>query len=162
MVRRHDPSQSGFTLVELVTVISVLAILASLAAPGFARLLEAQRVRSAAFDLVSDLLLARSEATKHAAAGEVVHVSPSDDGWAAGWSVTQVNGDRVVSQRNAISADLLFIGAPTAIAFDRDGRVVTDSDIRFSIRGPSQAETEGSCIELDATGRARSVKGSCP
>ncbi|MBA3478388.1 MAG: prepilin-type N-terminal cleavage/methylation domain-containing protein, partial [Lautropia sp.] len=47
----------GFTLVEMMTVIGIAAILMSIAAPGMSQLLESQRLRALAFDLVSDMTL---------------------------------------------------------------------------------------------------------
>lgn len=161
-MRADMQAQRGFTLVEMLTVVSLFAILAALAGPNFALFLETQRARSAAFDLVSDLLLARSEAAKRAGAGAVVQMTPQDGGWANGWTVSLVSDGTVLSERNGISSQLVFSDAvPESISFDRDGRVITAADVRFNVRGPSQSEAEGSCIELDATGRARSQRGAC-
>ncbi|AKJ29478.1 GspH/FimT family pseudopilin [Caldimonas brevitalea] len=153
--------QAGFTLVELLTVVSVIAIVTALSAPSFSRMIEAQRVRTAAFDLVTDLLLARSEATKRGGDGEIITITPAEGGWSSGWSVQVVTGSTVLSQHNALAATVQFHDAPGTIAFDRDGRLVADRDLRFSVRGASQSEDEGSCIQFDTTGRAASVKGSC-
>jgi type IV fimbrial biogenesis protein FimT len=162
-VRRQAllPQQQGFTLVELMTVIVVLAILATLAAPPLASLVENQRARAASFDLVSDLLLARSEAAKRAGSGAVVRVSPRPGGWAAGWTVTLVSDSSVLSSRELPASFLSVSGAPNSISFDRDGRAMVTQDVRVTVRGVSQSAEQASCIQLDATGRARSTRGSC-
>ena len=54
--------EKGFTLIELMVVVSLIAILASLAAPSFGTAIANQRVNSAAQELQSILLFARSEA----------------------------------------------------------------------------------------------------
>lgn len=56
--------QRGFTLVELMVTVVVLGIFLSIAVPSFRSLLEAQRVKAMAYDMVADLSLARSEALK--------------------------------------------------------------------------------------------------
>jgi type IV fimbrial biogenesis protein FimT len=161
MSYRSPRSQRGFTLVELLTVLVVLAVVSVIAAPSFASFLQSQRVRTTSFDLVSDLLLARSEAAKHMASGTVVSVRPHEGGWATGWSVTLVADGRVLSHRDAVGTGVVFTGAPQEILFDRDGRVITTADIRISVQGDSSSEQQGSCIQLDATGRARSLRGAC-
>ncbi|MCK7574682.1 MAG: GspH/FimT family pseudopilin [Chromatiales bacterium] len=74
----------GFTLIELVITIAILAILLSIAAPSFTRFTAEQRIRAAATDLQSALLIARSEAVKRRVN---MTLSPATGGWAAGWSL---------------------------------------------------------------------------
>ena len=161
MSRAPSRKQHGFTLVELVTVVIVLAIVTTMAVPGFERFITSQRVRTTSFDLVSDLLLARSEAAKGSAAGIVVRVTPHEGGWASGWTVTQASDGRVLSHRDTVGNGVVVSGAPEEIVFDRDGRVITASDLRISLQGESLSSQQGSCIQVDATGRARSLRGEC-
>ena len=46
--------QRGFTLVELMVTVVVLGIFLSIAVPSFRSLLEAQRVKAMAYDMVAD------------------------------------------------------------------------------------------------------------
>lgn len=55
---------SGFTLIEMIVAVSIVAILASIAAPSFSGMLERNKASVAANEIVSALLLARSEALK--------------------------------------------------------------------------------------------------
>ena len=61
----------GFTAVEALTVLAVIAMLAAIALPSLANVLASQRLRAAGTDLMSSLLLARSEAIKRNAQVEV-------------------------------------------------------------------------------------------
>ena len=54
----------GFTLLEMLITVTVLAILVALAAPNFRTLMDRNAVVTQANELLSNLLLARSEATK--------------------------------------------------------------------------------------------------
>ncbi len=53
---------AGFTLIELMVVVAIAALLLLVAAPSFQRLIETQRLRGTAAQLVTDLQLARGEA----------------------------------------------------------------------------------------------------
>ena len=52
----------GFTITETMLAVAVLAILVGLAAPGFREIILSQAVKTASFDLFSNLVVARSEA----------------------------------------------------------------------------------------------------
>ena len=56
--------KAGFTKVELLVTMSILAISASLAVPGFMSWLPNYRLKGAARDLYSNLVLAKSEAIR--------------------------------------------------------------------------------------------------
>jgi type IV fimbrial biogenesis protein FimT len=144
---------AGFTLVELLVTMSVLAVLLALAAPSFRDLLAAQRIRSAVQSLVSDLLLARSEAVKR---GAPVTLSGAAEGWEQGWQVSANAGADVLSAQNALGADL-SVEAPEQVVFDRNGR--TDALVAFEIRH-DQAPTR--CIVLDPSGRPKTLSSACP
>jgi Tfp pilus assembly protein FimT len=59
---KHIRSQSGITLMELLTVVVITGIVAAMALPNFGHTLDKLRFRTAARDIVSKLRLARSEA----------------------------------------------------------------------------------------------------
>lgn len=57
-----DRMPTGYTLVELLIGLAVLAILMTVALPTFADLIDSQRLRAAAHQLIADLRLARNMA----------------------------------------------------------------------------------------------------
>lgn len=113
----------GVTLIELLVALAVAAILLTLGIPAFADFLAGSRMSAASNDLVTDLLLARSEAVKRQAP---VTLCASDDPAAAapacsaaatpaaGWLVfADANGnarvdagETVVSSHGPLPADL--------------------------------------------------------
>jgi type IV fimbrial biogenesis protein FimT len=57
-------TNSGYTLIEVLTIMLVVAVLASVGLPGMPRMLEGNRLSSNTNRLVSSLYAARSEAVK--------------------------------------------------------------------------------------------------
>ena len=151
-------SGRGFTLVELLTVVAVIAVIAAIAAPGMRSFAATQRVKSLAYDLTADLLLARSEALKR---GVSVTVTPSGATWGSGW--TSAAGAENISTRNAVDSSLTFAGAPASVTFDVNGRVSSPTtQVRMSVSSSAASgDTSRRCIELDLAGRARSRVGVC-
>ncbi|HUG22269.1 GspH/FimT family pseudopilin [Piscinibacter sp.] len=156
--RRHRTDRArGFTLIELLTVMALLAILMAVVAPSFREFLQSQYVKSVAYDLTADLLLARNEALKR---NGNVSIEPSGDSWADGWTITELVNDTQVGQRNAADASVTVDDGPAGITFDANGRVFAPAaQVRMTL---SAAGTNHRCIQLDLSGRARSVVGACP
>lgn len=151
---------AGFTLIEMMVVVSVLAVMLSLAMPGLGSLLEAQRLRAAAFDLVGDLTAARGEALNRRQTVLVAPISSGD--WTSGWRVTE--GGEVLRQRSPVGGSLSVSEAPASIAYDRNGRLSGgDGFVRIEL-GSSRLsdETRMRCISIDPLGRVRSDIGECP
>jgi type IV fimbrial biogenesis protein FimT len=97
-------SETGATLIELLTVTSIVAVLALLAAPSLATHIESQRVKETVEQLKSTLYFARSEAIKRGGfiAIQKIPINSSDcqtatstRDWDCGWIVchdTNSNG----------------------------------------------------------------------
>ncbi len=145
---------AGFTLVELITVVAIMGILAALAGPSFTDMIARQRLRTGAFDLVGDLMLARSEAIKR---GESVTVTPGDN-WALGWTVDSAGGARI-SERAAFGAKVESPAGASALTFSRDGRAAATSSIEFS--SPLTSDVAARCVTVQPSGRASSKNGKC-
>lgn len=148
----------GFTLIELMVSVGILAILGAIAAPSFTNALVSMRMRATAYDLVGDLVLARSEALKR---GTNVTITPAATGWTGGWTVTSaVVGADPVSKRNAVGSGVVFSSAPNTVVFDKNGRIANAVNVtRFSL---AQGSTGKRCISLDPSGRPKSRNAACP
>ncbi len=147
----------GFTLVELIVTVALLAIVVGLAAPSMRSFVVGQRIRALSYDLTSDLLLARSEALKRNAA---VIVARDAEQWYAGW--TTAAGALQLSKRNAVGGNVAFDGAPASITFDANGRVSSPAaQVRITLSASAADANSRRCVELDLSGRARSLVGAC-
>ncbi|WP_456379510.1 GspH/FimT family pseudopilin [Thiolapillus sp.] len=150
----------GFTLVELLITVVVIAILVALATPSFRGLLDRNAAASTANDLLSSILLARSESIKR----EQPVIFSSDDGFATWQVAADTNGDGtgddVVLQHNQedSSASITANGA-AAITFNSRGRasltpgsdyfIITKNGVTrhvcFSSTGRPRVQEEGGC-----------------
>ncbi|HAL39753.1 MAG TPA: pilus assembly protein FimT [Polaromonas sp.] len=146
----------GFTLIELMVTVAVLAVMASLAAPSFRELLAAQRVRTTAYNIVGDLVLARNEAVKR---GESVTLTPVSAAWNNGWSVNVASSTEVLSGQGSVGSGVQFTTSPASITFDRNGQTSVSTVVRF---GLSDGGTHKRCISLDPSGRPKSANMECP
>jgi type IV fimbrial biogenesis protein FimT len=167
---RNSHAVNGFTLIELMTVVALLAILSAIAAPSLRTFIESQRLRNASFDIVSDLLLARSEALTRQT---VVVVTPSGSdgvGWSGGWAINLVSSaGALVTNRTGVPSQLRFsvmnssAAAQGSLSFGMDGRIVglTPMSIEVKYADPAPAGVSPSCVRIDATGRPKVDKGAC-
>ena len=156
--------QAGFNVIELVVVILIVAALAVIALPAMNKLINAQRAKSSAFDLLADLTYARSEAI--ARGTDVIMSSTSGDVlWNAGWTIRETAGGTVLRVGEARPSGIEFKGTATALTFERTGRVTTagGGTVAFGItpKDSDVQEYQKRCVRLDPSGRARSVTGAC-
>lgn len=158
---RHPFRSAGFTLVELMVTIAIMGVLLGIALPAYNEFVINQRVRGASMDLLSTLLLARSEAIKQNGNVSVVPVSGTTN-WTSGWRIVGTDGATVRSQDSynniQISASFSTVGA-TSVVFDRTGRA-TDNGVTVEVGGPT-ANYAKRCISLGLTGQPKSAVGAC-
>jgi len=149
----------GFTLTEALIVMAVLIVVVSMALPSMSDLIRGQRIRAASFDLVSDLLLARSEAVKRSG---VVSLTGQGSGWQDGWRVTAEEGlhQGVVVQRHDALGAQIFLRAPARIEFDRNGRTVVGSNVQIEVVDAALNEVRR-CILIDLSGMPQARDGGC-
>lgn len=155
--RRNSP-QGGFTLVELVTTVTIMAILLAIATPSFRDFVLTQRAKAGAYDLVSSLVYARSEALKRNAN---VVVSPATGGWQNGWSVTVTIGSTttVLAQHEAIPG--LTVTAPAGnLVYTSSGRVTAAAISSFNVAASGSSATPR-CVSVELSGMPTSKGGAC-
>lgn len=150
----------GFTLVEVMVVVVIVAIVAAVALPSMNASLANQRLRAAATDLVSALLLARSEAIKR---GVPVQVAPLVAGdWTSGWRVATVATNEQVEKTDALGTWVEVAYAPAAIGYERSGRLTGGGSLRVEFHDP--AATPGvspRCVAVDPSGLPRLIVSAC-
>jgi type IV fimbrial biogenesis protein FimT len=171
MRRRQAPfAVNGFTLIESMTVVALLAILSAVAAPSLRTFIDNQRLRNASFDIVSDLLLARSEALTRQRAVVVTPSGSDGEGWSNGWAVNlDSSAGALVTNRTGLPGELRFsvlnssAAAQGNLSFGADGRVVGLTPMRIEVKyaDPAPSGVSPSCIRIDATGRPKVDKGAC-
>ena len=150
----------GFTVVEALTVLAVVAVLAAIAMPSLANVLAGQRLRAAGTDLMSSLLLARSEAIKRNA--QVVVAPRSAGDWKTGWRVATVNTDEQVDRKEPLGLRVDVALAPATLVYERNGRLGVAGVTQFEFRdSESQPGVQARCVLIDPSGLPRLQIGGC-
>ena len=153
-------SQSGFTLVETVVVIVIVAIVAAVAMPSLSSALANQRLRAAGTDLVSALLLARSEAIMRGAQVQVAPLAVGD--WKSGWRVVATTTGEQVEKTEALGRWVAVGLAPAAISYERNGRLSVAGPLRVEFSDIEGATGVASrCVTIDPSGMPRLVASGC-
>lgn len=145
---------AGFTLVELVVVLAIVAILTVLGLPSFSELIEGQRAKVAASDLMIALAKTRSEAIKRNAS---VTLSPKSGSWANGWQVPDPTSGTIIEDHGAVNG--LSISGPGSVVYQSSGRLQGGSSPSFSVSGDFSDSTR--CVSVDLSGRPNVKVGSC-
>lgn len=144
-------TETGFTLIELVVAIAILAIILGLAVPSMQSYILNQRVRNATFDLTSDLLYTRGEATKRNAD---VLIAATGGSWQNGWTISA--GGVTLKERQIIR-DLAVAATGATITFRHNGRLAGNAQQRFDLT--TSATTTGvtpRCLIVNTSGKVSS------
>jgi type IV fimbrial biogenesis protein FimT len=143
--------QRGFTLMELMITVAIVGTLAAFAIPAVQDYLATGRLRSAASDLYSSLLQARSEAIKLRALATVEPLSGTD--WKTGWTVKV--GGNTYQQVDALPAtvSVTVVGTAAPIVYGSNGRLSSGNQtVVFHTTGSKVAAR---CVSADTTGLPR-------
>jgi type IV fimbrial biogenesis protein FimT len=160
---RHPPvrprRQRGFTLVEMVIVVFMVGVLATLAGPLFRDFVIQQSIRNAAYELMSDLTYARSEAVKRNLPVTMSKTGSKTGIWTGGWTIAA--GATTLRQHPALSPNITITMASSSVDYLLNGRA--SSSAKFTIDDTAgKASIVARCVSVDPGGRPQSLEGSCP
>jgi len=146
-------AQRGFTLVEAMVVLAIIVVLAGVGIPAMQDFVASQRVKSAASELFSDILQARSEAIKR---NTDVTLAPVGT-WNAGWTIASpVNGEPALANHAALNR--VTINGPVSLVFTAEGRVRGAANPKFDFSSP---DGKTRCIVVDLGGRPSVQPRAC-
>lgn len=138
----------GFTIIELMLTLVVLGAMLAIGMPSLIKVIDGQRVKTAASDLHVSLTLARSEAIKRNATVQVVPVNAAD--WSRGWSVTA--GASVLMVQDPYTS-VSFTGPGAAVAYLGTGRMNSAAAVGFFIKSSAQPGVAARCVQIEPSGR---------
>jgi type IV fimbrial biogenesis protein FimT len=158
----RTPRLSGFTIIELMIVLVIAGVMATLAAPSLGDLVVRMRLKTAAADLHSSFVLARSEAIKRNAGVQVVANNSAN--WALGWSVIEPAGGSVLSRQDpyanvsfrTTNAAYATVTPLANVTFSGTGRETgsAGAGVAVVISSSQYPTIHARCVVLDPSGRA--------
>jgi type IV fimbrial biogenesis protein FimT len=170
---------NGFTLIELMMTLAVATILMTVAVPSFRTIIQNNRLTTEINEYLTSISIARSEAIKRA---DRVTMCISSDGaacittgdWSQGWIIfidsdndaVVDGGEEILRVHGALSTGTTLDGSANLddyISYKSDGSSQTTASAVQSgtvILCDSRGSGNGKGIELNATGRARTITGA--
>lgn len=154
----------GFTLIELLTTVVVAAVLLAVAGPGLADFVRSSRLNGAQSELVSSMMLARSEAAKRGREVQLIATSGANGtdfsgGWVVGWdkngngSIDTANGsDEVIRSYPppAMGVQICANAAAAAVRFAATGFLTPAVRVQFDVCD----KNKGYLVSLEPVGLA--------
>lgn len=152
---RYHPSQSGFTLIELMITVTIVGILTAIAFPSFQQAYYNQQVKTTISEAHISMLLARSEAIKRNADVEIVGIT-------GGWQVQLAGGGTPLKTKNDMSSiitvecntdgDTAAEACPDPfVTYKRTGRVDSFIEVRYYVGGVGNVTMR--CLTTSLSGR---------
>ena len=164
----------GFTLIELMITISIAAILLTIAIPGMQNIVIDNRMTTLSNELVTDLLVAKSEAVRRGVrvalcvrntAGNACNPGGT---WADGWIAFEDNipygiinaGETILKVHNALPPGIVMT-APTIITYSPSGALTPLALAKFNLY---RTGFFGRNIVVSTTGRTTTTRTAavCP
>jgi len=160
---QNSISNSGFSLLELITVLAVMGISAAIAIPAYDGHIKRTQIRSAMADFITAIAYARSHASAN---GDNVHVlSKSSSDWGSGWCVTKSSSSCGTSSTTLIKefegpsrANMTGDSSTALYSFDVQGHLVTTSASHISL---CSKDGTGKKITVLALGQALAQDCEC-
>lgn len=156
----------GFTLLELLVTITVAAVILGLGVPSFRSVIQNNRATTHTNDLVTALNLARSEATRRAAAVTVcsstngVACSASND-WSTGWIVVDNANNVLRAWPERSGGANVVTGNVAQLRFLARGSLAGGGAPLLQVRLPSCAGDQGRNVTVNVAGRISVARVGC-
>ena len=145
---------AGYTLPELISSMAVAAVLCGLSVPGMTGMMLDTRAKTAAIDVYSTMVYARSEAIKR---NVNVDVIPNGGNWKNGWTVQA--GGTVLKTVAPVTSGLDDIPAPATLTYGSDGRLTDPGTITYVISVTGNPSVTVRRVIVDTGGRASIRQG---
>lgn len=125
-------SQQGVTLFELLIVIALIAIILAFSVPSFSKIIERNRLKSAAESLKSDLQLARLAAVKASDQVILTKTTGNNGSWCYGFNSGTVACD--CAETDVTQADYCGIAIVSGANFANTNMFSSSADTTFNFR----------------------------
>ena len=151
----------GFTVIELLTTVVVLAVSLALAAPALSSFMRSNQLRATQSELVSSLMLARSEAARVGISARVDALQPvASGGFTQGWRVwVDSDADGVVDAGESLREVPKRTGGVTittsvpSVVFNASGFLDPVTPVSFDVKG-AVSDDKRYCVLLTPVGMA--------